>query len=86
MQQKTFKDHKVFNICSNKPTKLTTIIKKINLISKRSSKVYKTKLQKADIIKTHGNNNKIKQFTKFKKFTKLDLGLNNLINWFKSYK
>ena len=51
----------------------------------RKVKIKKTGLQLADIIKTHGDNKKIKNFTNYKKFTKIDGGIKNLINWFIDY-
>ena len=39
---------------------------------------------KADVFyKTHGNNQKLKNFTKLRKYTSIEEGLNNLISWFK---
>jgi len=37
------------------------------------------------MLKTHGNNLKIIKFTKFKKFTKLEIGLKNTFNWYKNF-
>ena len=77
--------HEIFNICSNSPIKITKIIELINYYSKRKIKVKGTSLQLADIIKTHGDNKKIKNFTNYKRFTKIDNGIKNLINWFIDY-
>ena len=86
LKPKNFDKHKIFNICSNRPVKLTSVIQKINLITGKNLKIAKTKLQIADIIKTHGCNKKIIRFVNHKKFATLNFGLNNLINWFKEYK
>ena len=40
----------------------------------------------ADVIKTHGNNSKIKKFLKYKDYTKIETGILNTIKWFKKYK
>ncbi len=45
--------------------------------------IKKAPLQKADILKTHGSNLKVLKITKFKKFEKLDVALNNTIDWYK---
>ncbi len=45
--------------------------------------VKKAPLQKADILKTHGNNSKVLKITKFKKFEKLEVALNKTIDWYK---
>ena len=77
--------NEIFNVCSNDPQKLTDIIKKINSFTNKKPKLFKRRLQKADVVKTHGNNRKIKSFTKIRKFTSIDMGLKNTVNWFKEY-
>ena len=77
--------HEIFNICSNNPKKLTDIIKKINFLTQKKPKLFKRKLQQADVVKTHGNNKKIKIYTGKQKFTSIDEGLTNTIEWFKKY-
>ena len=42
-------------------------------------------MQKADVLKTHGDNKKIIKRTGFKKFTSIDLGLLKTVEWYKSY-
>ena len=78
---KKLKNEDVFNICSNKPIKLAEIIK---LMKKKNIKpmIKKVSLQKADILKTHGNNIKVLKITNFKKFEKFEAALNNTINWY----
>ena len=82
--KKNFRNE-IFNICSNNPQKLTSIIKKINSLTNKKPKLLKRRLQKADVVKTHGNNKKIKSFTKINNFTSIDKGLNNTVSWFKEY-
>jgi len=77
--------NEIFNVCSNDPQKLTDIIKKINSFTNKKPKLFKRRLQKADVVKTHGNNRKIKSFTKIRNFTSIDMGLKNTVNWFKEY-
>ena len=80
---KKLKNSDVLNICSNKPIKLDKIIK---LMKKKNIEpsIKKAPLQKADILKTHGSNIKVLKITKFKKFEKLDVALNNTIDWYKN--
>ena len=40
----------------------------------------------ADILKTHGDNSKVKKITKFKKFTKLKDKLFKIYHWYKNNK
>ena len=82
--KKKLKGYDVFNICSNNSVKITTIIKFINKnLDKSFVKINKLGLQRADVIKTHGNNNKIKRIINFKKFTPLEKGLESMIAWYK---
>lgn len=82
--KKKFK-HEIFNICSNKPIKLTDIIKKINFLTQKKPKIFKRKLQLADVVKTHGANKKIKNFIGNQNFTSIEHGLKNTVEWFKKY-
>ena len=45
-----------------------------------------TKFQKADVLKTHGDNKKIKKYLNYKKFTNINLGLKKTIEWFNKEK
>ena len=76
------KKHLIINICSNKPLKLTNIIKKINDLTLNKPKIKKRSLQKADILKTHGDNSLVKKITGIKKFTDISIGLKNTVKWF----
>jgi len=76
------KKHVVYNICSNKPVKLMSIISKIDVLTEKKAKITKRILQKGDIYKTHGSNSLIKKITKFKNFTNIDTGLKNTVNWY----
>ena len=74
--------HLIINICSNKPLKLTSIINKINQLTLNKPKIKKRSLQKADIFKTHGDNNLVKKITGIKKFTDISIGLENTVEWY----
>ena len=45
-----------------------------------------TSMHKADVLKIHGNNSKIKKFTNFKKFSNFDLYLKKHLNGIKNIK
>ena len=57
----------IFNVCSNKPKKLNDIIKKVNFLTQKTPKLFKRKLQQADVVKTHGNSKKINRFVGYQK-------------------
>ena len=77
--------HEIFNICSNNPKKLTDIIKSINNLTLKKPKLFKRKLQQADVVKTHGSNKKIKKFLGNQHFTSINQGLRITVNWFRKY-
>jgi UDP-glucuronate 4-epimerase len=83
--KKKFTNHQIFNICSNKPLKITKIINIINELTGLKCKIFKTSLQKADILKTHGDNIKIRRYLNYNKFYSIKDGISNLVNWYKSY-
>ena len=78
--------HLIFNICSNKPINLMKFVDVINKISKKKCKIQKTKLQTADVIKTHGDNSLLLKFIKKEFFFSIETGLSNTYNWFKKNK
>tara|TARA_B100000780_G_scaffold66975_1_gene44210 strand:- start:4993 stop:5994 length:1002 start_codon:yes stop_codon:yes gene_type:complete len=75
----------VLNICSNKPIKITKIIKIVNRITNKKSTIELVGMQNADILKTHGDNKKIIKLTKVKKFEKITSGIQKTIDWYKKY-
>ena len=77
--------NEIYNICSNRPVKLISVINDINLITKQKPKIFKRGLQKADVVKTHGSNKKILSLSGKQKFTDLKKGLKNTIQWYKKY-
>ena len=78
-------NHEIYNICSNNPIPLMKIVKYLDYLSGKKCKINKTKLEKVDVIKTHGNNKKIIKLIKKNKFSSLGEGLENTFNWFKNY-
>ena len=80
--KKKLKGHHIFNICSNKPLHLSEIIKNIDLYSGKLPKIIFKTFQKADVLKTHGDNKKVKRVTKFKRFTKINSGIKKTVDWY----
>ena len=81
---KSRNNHEIFNICSQKPILIKSLVKKIE------KKIDKLKLEKQplnnlEMIKTHGNNSKVKKSIKYKKFSSIDFGLDKTIKWFQKY-
>ncbi len=73
----------ILNVCSNKPINLNKII--LHLKSQNiNPKIKKISLQKADILKTHGDNSKIIKITKFKNFSNWKESLNKVVNWYQN--
>ena len=77
---------KVFNICSAKPIKIKKIIPIINKYSKQKCKIILKPYRKGEMIKTYGDNNKIKKIVNFKKFTNINAGIKKTIKWYLSFK
>jgi UDP-glucuronate 4-epimerase len=83
LTKKKFKTkNEIFNICSNKSVSINLILNKLDKAFGQP-KIIKRSKQLADVYKTHGSNIKISKVTKFKNYTKINDGLNNLINWAK---
>ena len=81
---KKISGHHIFNVCSNKPQNILKIIQKFTKYNK--TKVEMISINKADVLKTHGNNYKIKKFIKYKKFSNFDLFFNKTFEWYKKNK
>ena len=74
------KKHEVYNICSNNPVNINEIIEHFK-------KNWKFKLKyrsiiKADVIKTHGSNTKIKKLVNYKNFTDIKVGIEKSLDWY----
>ena len=83
-KQSSLGTNDIFNICSNKSVDLDKIIfffKKNNIIPK----IKKISIQKADIIKTHGDNSKLCKTINYKKFSDWKISLLKLIKWYKVF-
>ena len=78
------KKHEVVNICSNNPMSVKFVLNRINELFGKPKIKFKKKL-KIEVYKTHGDNTKIKNITGFKKFTDIETGLLQLVNWYKKH-
>ena len=75
----------VFNIGNSKPEKLK---KFLSLIEKKigiKSKTLLIKLQKGDVHRTHADTRKIKKKISYNSKTNIEDGINNFVNWYKSF-
>ena len=75
----------IINICSSKTIKLLKFIKIIEkILNKKINKIF-IKKQDGDVIKTYGNNKKLKKLIKIKKFDKIEEGMKKFIKWYMDY-
>ena len=72
----------IFNICSSNPIKITEILKIINSLNIKTQ-IIKKPLHAADVLKTFGDNRKIKRIVKKVKFTNYKIGVQNTVKWYK---
>ncbi len=86
ISKKINKNYQVFNICSSKPIKILKLIFEISKITSITPKIVKVKKHKADVLKTHGDNKKIKKYLNIKKFKKIFDELSQIIDWYKKNK
>ncbi len=78
--KKTYK-HEIINICSNNPKNILEIVN--NFRKKRNLKTKLINLHKADVIKTHGDNKKIKKFLKINKFSDFNKSFLKTFEWYR---
>jgi len=83
IRKKTYKNE-ILNVCSNNPENILDITKLFK--SKNKLKIKYIKKHKADILKTHGDNTKIKNLTKFRNFSKFRDNIFRLYEWYKDNK
>ena len=74
------KQHEIFNICSNNPVNILKIVKKFK--KNNFLKLKLVDLHKADVLKTHGDNKKIRKFLKIDKFSSFDNNFAKIISWY----
>lgn len=77
------KHHQIFNICSNNPVKITSVINRLNSNFKNKiPNIKKRAFQLADVKKTHGHNKNIKQHLNIKKFHNINKALDKTCAWY----
>jgi len=85
IKKKQVFENEIYNVCSGKPVNLMNFLSYIEKIYGKKCKIRKLPKQKIEILKTHGNNIKIKNLVKKYKYINYKVGLNNTIEWFKNY-
>lgn len=78
--KKNFTKHEIYNICSNNPININSIIKSFQ--NKWKFKLKYRKMMRADVLKTHGSNKKIIKMCGYKKFTPINLGIKKTLDWY----
>ena len=80
------KKFNIFNICSSQPIKISSVINKLAVISK-FSKIRKVPMNKLEVFKTYGSNEKVINYLKIKNknFLNFNVGLKQTAKWFKSF-
>ena len=73
----------ILNVCSGKPVSILELSKNIsNKFNYKNNYIKNIKANKADVYKTFGDNKKIKKILNYRKFTRIEFGLNKTIQWF----
>lgn len=82
---KKIKKSYIFNVCSNRPIFIKTLVKIIEKF-KGKLKIKIIPKNKADVYKTHGDNKKIMKFLKIRKLSNFKEELNKTLKWFDKQK
>ncbi len=80
------KKFQIFNICSNKPIKMNILISVIQKYLTKKAIIKKVSHNKIEVFKTHGDNLRIKNYLKIKKFKVITNELNKIIDWYEKEK
>ena len=78
-------EHDIYNICSKNPKSLKTFVNLIEKNLNKKSKVKFLNIQKGDVYKTHGNNDRLVKYTKYKNFTPIEIGIPKFVKWYNEY-
>ena len=76
----------IFNVCSNNPISVLKLISDVSKITSTNPKIVKIKRHKADVLKTHGSNIKIKKYLNIKIFRNIFEELLPIVNWYRDKK
>ncbi len=74
--------HEIVNLCSNQPKDIFKIVSKFKKDKKLKIKL--SNLHKADVLKTHGDNNKIKKLLKIKSFSNFEESFLETFEWYEN--
>jgi len=74
-----------FNISAGTSMSLKKFIIILRKILKKKIKIQYCKKQNGDVLNTHGNNLKIKNFISYKKFINVNTGMRLFVAWYKSF-
>ena len=77
--------YEIFNIGNGNPKKLKDYLKFIEKKLNNKAKVKKMPLQMGDIIKTHSDIKKLKNYTNYNPKTNIEDGISKYIDWYKDY-
>jgi len=75
----------VYNIGSERPIRLIKYIRLIEKYLGKKAKMNKLPLQKGDILETFSSTKKLKKDYHYSPSTKIEDGIKEFVNWFKSY-
>ena len=75
----------IYNVCGSSQKKLMYFIKIIEKKIGKKAKIKFKPMQKGDVFKTYGDNNKLKKIIKVDKFTPLEKGIEKFIKWYEQY-
>lgn len=75
----------IYNVCGSSQKKLMYFIKIIEKKIGKKAKIKFRPMQKGDVFKTYGDNNKLKKIIKVDKFTPLEKGIEKFIKWYEQY-
>ena len=82
--KKKIRNHKIYNICSNNPQNIKNIA--LNFAKKNNIKIIMAPLNKADVLKTHGDNSNIKKLLKFYNFSNFADCFEKTFAWYRKEK
>jgi UDP-glucuronate 4-epimerase len=76
---KKLKNYQVFNVCSSRPASILKLSFVIQNILQLKNRIINIKKHRADVLVTHGNNRKIKNFLKIGRFRNIFDEIENVI-------
>ena len=86
IKKKINQKFQIFNICSNNPIKINFLISRMQNYLTKKAIIKKVHHNKVEVFKTHGDNLKIKNYLKIKKFKVITNELNKIIDWYEKEK